>query len=226
MNHEGYRDPTADIAVGNVEKMSNRGGTMETKVKAGEVWGTVDRSGNSIMYLIIKPFEKHSEVLKIIEEDYTGDSISVNCVGMRYVNPEMIGYCFNDKFETFIKLMRDEDMQKIKKAIAEKLGFEEIIIKEHGDAAAPEDLIDQIKAICASATVAINNGSASIAEDLSKNIRDMICATMDAAFKADGRADNYLSVKYARANAEANVYKEMYLNLLDKCVLVQKGENA
>lgn len=182
-NGEGYRDPTADMANKIVSARS------DYKLEAGEIWSTTDNQGNEILYLIIKPFKKHSEVLRLLDDDRTNDLLVVACRrGTRYVNPKMLGYCFNDRFEHYVQKVSDECMTRITGEIIEKLD----LLKKGADES------DVMREQLQIATLQQAKRSTFIPLKESKII------------------DMELLEKWARADAEAKAYKEMYLKLLDK----------
>ena len=98
-NGSGYVDPTAYKALKNIEGGHN--------MRAGEIWEV--KTGKEFRYaVVIAVHPKICNVLVLNEERKSEDDIEVIAKGIKYTDPRMLSYTYNNLFVNFILHSSDE----------------------------------------------------------------------------------------------------------------------
>lgn len=114
-NGSGYYDPTAYKAMKNIEK-------GEETMKRGEIWEI--GYGMEAKYAVIVSVQEIFCNVLVLSDECKGDhDIAIKATGMRYTNPAMLSYAYKDRFNRFIRAMRDDELEELLAKITEKLDF-------------------------------------------------------------------------------------------------------
>lgn len=114
-NGSGYYDPTAYKAMKNIEK-------GEETMKRGEIWEI--GYGMEAKYAVIVSVQEIFCNVLVLSDECKGDhDIAIKATGMRYTNPAMLSYAYKDRFNRFIRAMRDDELDELLAKITEKLDF-------------------------------------------------------------------------------------------------------
>ena len=117
-NGSGYYDPTAYKALKNIEREE-----QEMEVRKGEIW-EVEMGNNLRTVLVLAEHGSYSTVLIFSDEQRERRTVQLNAQGMKYTEPGMITYKFNDGFNKFIRLTTDEEFADIMNQVAGALEIE------------------------------------------------------------------------------------------------------
>lgn len=170
--------------------------------KAGEIW-THSKSGAYM--LVIANRNGVCSTLRL-SETVRDDSVTVTCKVPMYTTPIMLGYCFDNLLTDFVKKVKAEEFIAVQREIGKTLGvvFYEDLPGEH-----MEELKKEVVMLTRERDQARETAQA-IKFDL--DARNMACDALDAQCRA-------MSAELDKAN----VYKEMYLTLLDKLISSRGG---
>lgn len=94
-NGSGYYDPTAYQALKKIE-----GKEKEMEIRKGEIW-EVEMGNNLRTVLVLAEHGSYSTVLTFSDEPRERRTVQLNAQGMKYTEPGMITYKFNDGFNKF-----------------------------------------------------------------------------------------------------------------------------
>lgn len=112
-NGSGYYDETAFKAISGM------------KPQPGEIWT-----------------HKVSDGLMLGEKPAI-NKIMVRGKTMMWTNPIMVGYCFDEVLEAYVKTMPDTEFLEVQKAVKKALGLSHVPDKANGQAHAPEAHTDE-----------------------------------------------------------------------------------
>lgn len=115
-NGSGYYDPTAYKAMKNLEN-----GGVST-MKRGEIWEI--GYGMEAKYAVVVSVQEIFCNVLVLSDECKGDQdIAIKATGMKYTNPAMLSYAYKDRFNRFIRVMHDDELEELIAAIAKKLDF-------------------------------------------------------------------------------------------------------
>lgn len=146
-NGSGYYDPTAYKAMKNLEN----GGACT--MKRGEIW-EVGFGKETRLMVVVSVQEKFCNTLVLNDERICEQDIAIKATAMKFTNPAMMSYAYKDRFNRFIRMMRDDELEELLAKVSEKLAlpvdteldvFEETILAEKN--AEIEALKDHIKVL-------------------------------------------------------------------------------
>lgn len=156
-NGSGYADPTAAAVIG---KMTKERQTM-TDPKPFEIWQFADSS----TALITAVSDYNMQYVKIFNTPSSRpDEIEISG---RYFNPHYLAYSFTDNCTNFLRVLKDDEVRKVKSAIASVFGI------TMGD---DSDEVYELKQ-------ELRDRDAELSE-----LRKMLDATSDVILKADTRS--------------------------------------
>jgi hypothetical protein len=181
--------------------------------QAGEIW-THNQSGT---YMLVMANDNGvCPTLRLNEQQKDG-CIPVTCRVPMYANPAFVGYGFESNLAQYIKTVKEDEFQAVKQRFADMLGIESYIIG-----------IDPGEHI----NVNIHNEQVKALEEERDKLRGVIGelkSEMDLMLKeneARDKAHTLLSEsldKVSREADKAEIYKEMYMTLLDKVISARGG---
>lgn len=112
-NGSGYADPTAAAVIG---KMTKERQTM-TDPKPFEIWQFADSS----TALVTAVSDYNMQYVKIYNTPSARpDEIEISG---KYFNPHYLAYSFTDNFTNFLRVLKDDEVRKVKSAIASVFGI-------------------------------------------------------------------------------------------------------
>ena len=106
-NGSGYYDPTAFKALKKIERADE-----EVEVRKGEIW-EVEMGNNLRTVLVLAAHGSYSTILTFCDEPRERRTVQLNAQGMKYTEPGMLTYKFNDGFNRFIRLATEEEFADI-----------------------------------------------------------------------------------------------------------------
>ena len=182
---------------------------MMDMAKPGEIWTT--SQGNEV--LILKNHGTLCSMLKLLENQpyHDDDCIEVVSRQLRYTNPCMVAYIFNQGLCEYIKSIPEEQYTQIMQTIADRLNVTIRVNKE--EAPAPE--LEAMKARAESLYQAMEKMQVKHAcemEQLEKALaesKEKCGAYEKRMIEMDGRT---------QADPAAAVYKQLYHELLDRII--------
>lgn len=113
-NGSGYVDLTAYKAIKNAD-----GGVIMNK---GEIW-TIKHGKYTRMAVVLAVHERVCNVLVLNDEKSSENDFEVIAKGVKYTDPCMISYAFNDNFLEFVKCMKDHEFETLTDIVRGELGF-------------------------------------------------------------------------------------------------------
>lgn len=116
-NGSEYKDPTAYNAITNCLKEGKK-----MALYKGDIFEIDYPNGETRYAVILAVHTKYATILTVSENDKL--PYKVPCRGMKYTDPGMIQYAYNDKFKTFIRSMKEDEFKKLFDAVIKKLGYE------------------------------------------------------------------------------------------------------
>ena len=182
---------------------------MMNMAKPGEIWTT--SQGNEV--LILKNHGTLCSMLKLLENQpyHDDDCIEVVSRQLRYTNPCMVAYIFNQGLCEYIKSIPEEQYTQIMQTVADRLNVTIRVNKE--EVPAPE--LDAMKARAESLYQAMEKMQVKHAcemEQLEKALaesKERCGAYEKRMIEMDGRT---------QADPAAAVYKQLYHELLDRII--------
>lgn len=170
--------------------------------KPGEIWQH-SRSGDYILILAVNG--RVCSILKLTDRECT-DAIQVVCKVPMFTSPAMVAYVFNESIGDYVKSLKEEEFREIQKAVGEALGIT-------ATAAVPHDHINVLEDKVTKLTKE-RDDALKKADDLST---DLYAKIMADKMVHDSIADMENEIYKLR------VYKDMYMDLIDKLVAVRGG---
>lgn len=188
-NGSGYVDLTAYKAIKKAD-----GGVNMNK---GEIW-EIKHGRSYRMAVVLAVHEKVCNVLVLNDEMYGENDFEVVAKGVKYTDPCMISYAFNDNFVGFVKCMKDHEFETLLDVIRGELGFNQI----------PNSTIE-------------NAEKDKCIAELEKQVRTLSaeCNLLSAEtnrLRKEERPSN--DVVLMKAEIERDLYKNLYEHALEKLI--------
>lgn len=186
--------------------------TITAPPKPGEIW--THKTSGAYM-LVMACVNGVYSTLRLTDVKKEG-CVPVMCKTPMYTTPIMLGYCFENMLADFVKSVKGDEFTAVKTAVAKVLG----VIDMNLVSPVPHDhnhiLEDKVKALTDE-----NEG-------LKQSYKDVFNENqkMHLDLKARDMAHDVLDEHCRQMSADldkANVYKEMYLELLDKLISARAG---
>lgn len=121
-NGSGYYDETAFKAISGM------------KPQPGEIW--THKVSDGLMLVLNR--DEHVCVCLKLGEKPAMNKIMVRGKTMMWTNPIMVGYCFDEVLEAYVKTMPDAEFLEVQKAVKKALGLSHVPDKANGQGHAPE----------------------------------------------------------------------------------------
>ena len=199
--------------------------------KPGEIWlhGT---SGHFL--LVIANQNGVCSTLRLIDQEKEGSIMVTGTVPM-YARPIMLGYCFEQVLQSYVKTVKGEEFKKMKRGIAFALGLQDSktdvkeaeiatadMLEEHTTCEKLEaeyaELLDENKAL--EEKLKAEQGERRVLIKEAEEKTDMLCSMGQTLSDRDKKITqlNEQLEEAIRTAARAEIYKEMYMTLLDKVI--------
>lgn len=171
--------------------------------KPGEIW-THAKTGAYM--LVLASMDGVCSTLRLTDTGREG-SVTVMCKTPMYTTPIMIGHCFEDMLAQFVKTVKGDEFMTVKAAVAQALGIQ-MATSNHDQ---NSKLEEKVKALTDE-----NEG-------LKQSYKDIFNGNekLRLELKTKDMAEKDMNEVYHNMKAElakANVYKDMYMELLDKLI--------
>lgn len=176
--------------------------------KVGEIW-THKQSGAYM--LVMASVGGVCSTLRLTDANREG-SIKVMCKTPMYVTLITLGYCFENMLSQFVKSVKGDEFTAVKTAVAQVLGIP-MTIFNHDQIIKLED---KLKALTDE-----NDGLKKSYQDVFKE-NERLHYDLKAMSIAEGERDEMFR-KMDDDLTKANVYKDMYMELLDKLISAKAG---
>lgn len=202
VNGAGYYDPTAYAALSNIQRKEVKG--ME--LYNGDILEYEKSNGSSCEVVILAVHDKYSTIISLSDSDKL--PYSVKCRGMRYTDPGMIQYAYNNKLSNYIRSMTDQEYVELMDAVVDSLGYE-------------AKTVEVAKKDDASASVPALSIPASEIEGCALTAGDERKKTEEAPYIAEVYQNietEELKESLIKVQAERDVYKELYENLFSRMI--------
>lgn len=111
-NKEGYYDPTAYIALNNVQK-------GEIMNRTGEIW-EVNMGDKYYKAIVVADDGNIATIIKLVNEDTNNSDFSIR---KNFGCSRMLMFVFTQNMVQFIRKMTDEEFQEVKSKVATSLGI-------------------------------------------------------------------------------------------------------
>lgn len=184
VNGAGYYDPTAYAALSNIQRKEDKG--ME--LYNGDILEYEKSNGSLCEVVILAVHDKYSTILSLSDSDK--QPYGVKCRGMRYTDPGMIQYAYNNKLSNYIRSMTDYEYAELMDAVVDSLGYEAKTVEVAKKVETP--------ALC---------------------IPESEASTVVAGVKpVQEPSVESFSEELTRTKAERDVYKELYENLFGRMI--------
>lgn len=170
--------------------------------KPGEIWQH-SRSGDYILILAVN--DRVCSILKLTDRECT-DGIQIVCKVPMFTSPSMVAYVFNESIGDYVKSLKEEEFREIQKAVGKALGITATASVPHDHINALEDKVTELHNTLSN----VLDENVKLKVDLdAKNVADMMVS--------DSIADMEQEI------CKLKVYKDMYMDLIDKLVAVRGG---
>lgn len=194
-NGSGYYDPTAYEALRNYQ----RGGSgME--FKRGEIfeYEQVNRVENRLALVVSADFragDRYISIILLTEEPKGQINVPIRMVGgIMYADCGMVSVAVNDRLFDFKKTATDAEMAQVDEGIAKCLGLEQKMVEKVVEV--PVEKIVEVQKLPVTSQ----------------------CSFTEEGFHSESMIDVEKVEELAAAKAEANVYKNLYEQLLAKMI--------
>lgn len=133
-NNEGYYDPTAYIALNNVQK-------GEYMNRTGEIWevNTGDRYYRAI---VVADDGNIATIIKLLDADTDNSDF---CIRSKYGCSRMLMFAFTQNFVQFIRKLTDEEFHEVKSKVAISLGIHTKTVEKIVEVKPSEEDIQKLK---------------------------------------------------------------------------------
>lgn len=131
-NGSGYNDPTAYMAMKNLEKNTKE--VIDVEINAGEIW-KVEFGGKTEMVIVVKNHGAYSTILKLNSEYRCERTISLPVFGMKYAEPGFVSYKFHDAFDDYVRTLTEEEFDDVKQQIKYALGISDTVYESNSELA-------------------------------------------------------------------------------------------
>lgn len=173
--------------------------------RTGEIW--TNRDGSKC-WLILQGRDTVCSTLLLGKEEKE-NSIQVMARVPMYTDPVMIGYTFTDYLTTFVKKVKAEEFTNIQREVGKALGIIDINLV----APVPHDHINALEEKVIRLTKE---------RDEAQKLATAMKFDLDAKNMADQMVHDSIT-DMEQEITKLNIYKDMYMDLIDKLVSVRGG---
>ena len=202
-NASGYYDETAYKAI-------------TSPPKAGEIWTSAD---GRKCWLILQNRGDVCSTLLLGKED-KGNSVKIMGKVPMYTDPLMIGYTFTVYIATFVKTIPAANLAEVQKAVGEALGITETAAVPHE----PINVLEAKVSALSDRVVSLQNENNELKHDNAdlrkENEKLLNDHNMAVEIANDLHAE---SIELSKEIDKLLIYKELYMDLIDKLVAVRGG---
>ena len=176
--------------------------------KPGEIW---THATSGAYMLVVASMNGVYSTLRLTDVEREG-SVKVICKTPMYASPIMLGYCFENMLADFVKSVKEEEMEAVKTAVAKAVGIPYTVFN-HTQII---KLVEKVKALTDE-----NEGLKQSYQDMFRKWEGV--REERAAFKEQCDAMHAHITQLGIDLQKANIYKDMYLELIDNLVFARGG---
>lgn len=194
-NGAGYRDQTAYEAIKNIRK-------EEKAVKEfypGDIW-TMQTATGSCEVLMLSVFENYSTILMLSEKRPKENAMEIMSKAVMYTDVGKISYGFHSRMLDFRKCLPEPDLKNVLRQVGDTLGMGAIYSGK------PQETAKIEPTAAAEAKPSISSQEGKETQQAAANKP----GTASASARVPVEAYNKLMMKCAQAEAERDVYKELF----------------
>lgn len=230
LNHEGYRDPTAYMAI-----YENKSGGLRNMVSwhDGDITKKTRIDGKEFYRVILKLHDRYATTLPLFDDECFENCIAVKAdTGKKmYADTGKIAYTKARDLdeEEFVRALEEKELDKILAAVGRTLCIPAVQMtapeEVHSLKKEVEDLRKQVEALSIELEAAneqARTASEQVSvletakEDAEARCEKAVREQESIRVKAQAEAETKGQVDLAKAMAERDVYKELYMQLLGK----------
>ncbi len=168
--------------------------------KPGEIWQH-SRSGDYILILAVN--DRVCSILKLTDRECT-DGIQIVCKVPMFTSPAMVAYVFNESIGDYVKSLKEEEFREIQKAVGKALDITATAESSSPCAIALEERMHSLK----KENLELKRANEGLYEELNHQV------SMKASSEMAKMSQEIFNLK---------IYKDMYMELIDKLVSVRGG---
>lgn len=209
-NGSGIYDETAYKAIQNVSKNRSGGGTTMNGNFAEKDIVEVETANGIKQYLLLACHDTYATALMLNDAKPRENGFEVKSRALMHTDTGKLSYVFYDKIIEYIKTVTDAEFAEIKQAIADTLRITDLFSERTAGSVAE---IREVEMCLSEADK----------EELEKIMRAAVQAVIPAeAYEKTDFEREAAETKIVELRAERNVYRELYMNLLQNL----KGEKS
>ena len=186
LNGQKYYDPTAYKAIVNVMKEEK---SCMAKYNDGDIVIAAINGMPRIEYLLIRCFDGYATAYRLLGTPPTENSNTVRSRQLRYYDAGKFNFVYYDNIEEYVRTLSDDEMAEVRFSIVETL---DLFLDERWNDSEDTPLVEPV-----------------VPDD--KKLLDVIGSVNE---KLGGYVDDAKNI--IRLEAERDVYKGLYLDLLKK----------
>lgn len=176
-NGAGYYDPTPFQAIKNIMDMEK----SDMEFYEGDIVEIEMKNGGTKEAVILSVHNRYSTILLLT--DNSDLPYRVNCRGVKYTDPGMLGYAFNENVASLIRSMKKDELDDILREVVEALGYStpvKEIVKEVPVEVPVEVRTESEPEAEVAAKMVIELAKASAERDVYKNLYETLIGSMIA----------------------------------------------
>ena len=181
--------------------------TVTAPPKPGEIW--THKTSGAYM-LVVSSLNGVYSTMRLTDVEREG-SVKVMCKTPMYATPIMLGYCFENMLADFVKAVKGDEFKEVRKAVAKALGVYDPSPLPSENTDIVQKMHERVQALTDE-----NEGLKQSYKDVFKE-NEKLHLDLKARDMAEKAVNDTFSEMSAKLD-KANVYKEMYLELLDKLI--------
>lgn len=190
--------------------------TAERRPQAGDIWWISKAGGAKDMHFIVQTFEKTAITLRLIDREPSENGV---CIGGMWVDTKLLSYTYYTRFDAYETGQEMAALGTVKAAIYQAIDCGREIPEPERECVRLKNELEKLKAD----RKVIDQNSDVIIDSLREEIKALKTAgarIMEQSKQIRGRENvkkaAELVVIAERATKEAEIYKELYKELLDK----------
>lgn len=224
-NASGYYDPTAYEAIRKVDG--------EMNMNPGEIWEVSMNNGRMSTVAVLSVNDNIVSCVPLFESRRNDYEVEVKANGIMFANTAMVKYEYVNCFVSFIRLMKDDEFEKVKESVAEHLGISVLDGCENcGWNEAEREYVEEQKAEIQRLNAVVNEYAETISlltlekEELYKEWKEK-CETEDMLIaknnyllqmldQLNAQLEKNNDVELIKAQTERDMFKSLYEQTLER----------
>lgn len=187
---------------------------IERQPQAGDVWWVSKVGGAQDLFFVVQTFEKTAITLKLIDKEPRENGVRV---GGMWVDVKMLSYTYYTRFDTLEGGPELEALGVVKQAIRQAIELGDEIPAVEQECVRLKNELRKIKAD----REAVEKTNDAIIDSLREENEALRAESKKIGSREKPEKLTELTISAARATKEAEIYKELYKDLLEK--IIPKG---